>query len=56
VISLYKFGKTANGTEKEEPIKEALAILASLDADGKLNEGKKDWKSSFLSLRGDPEL
>jgi hypothetical protein len=54
VVSLYKLAKTANGTQKEEAIDEALEILAALDADGKLNETQKGWKDSFLTLRNGP--
>jgi hypothetical protein len=41
VISLYKLAKATDGTQKEEAIDEALAILAKLDAAGQLNGTKR---------------
>jgi hypothetical protein len=51
VVGLYRLAKVANGERKDAVIDEGLAILARLDADGKLTEDQKGWSESFNTLR-----
>jgi hypothetical protein len=51
VVALYKIAEIANGDKKDKAIDQGLALLADLDADGKLTDVQKGWKDYFLSLR-----
>ena len=51
VVALYRLAAVAGGDKKDAAIQQGLALLAELDAGGKLTDDQKGWKDSFLSLR-----
>jgi hypothetical protein len=51
VVALYKVAEVAGGDKKDKALNQGLALLADLDANGKLTDTQKGWKDSFLSLR-----
>ena len=51
VVGLYKLAQVTDGEKKNAAIDEGMALLARLDADGKLTDDQRGWTNSFLTLR-----